>query len=362
MKKIFIAATSQNEGKTTVALGLILNLREYFPKIGFIKPIGQRYLLEQGFQVDEDSVLIEKVCKFTLPLKDTNPIAVERGFTEKYIDTPDPKSITSQILDSYSRISKTSDLVIIEGTGHAGVGSVFDHSNAKVAKLLDAKVIIVSAGGVGRPIDEVALNKALFDAEGADVLGVIVNKIIKTKYDKISSLVGKGLMRLGFQELGSIPFNPLLSAPTIAQIAEEMKLSFLVSQDFKNNLVEKIIIAAMEPHDAFRYIGRNTLMITPGDREDIILAAIESCSIPDTSSYSIAGILLTGGIVPNRNIINLLGKVKIPLLISDQDTYSVASMMGSLHVKLRATDYEKIALVKEMVCKYVDINRIISSI
>ena len=77
MKKIFIAATSQNDGKTTIALGLILNLKEHFPNIGFIKPIGQRYLLEEGIKVDEDSVLIEKVCNFTIPLKDLNPIAVE---------------------------------------------------------------------------------------------------------------------------------------------------------------------------------------------------------------------------------------------------------------------------------------------
>jgi len=171
MKKLFIAATNQNGGKTTVALGLLLNLKNHFKKIGFIKPIGQRYLLEAGYQVDEDSVLIENIFKFSFPLKFLNPIAVERGFTERYIDNPYPEDITSNIVNSYQRIAESSDLVIIEGTGHAGVGSVFDHSNARVAKILDAKVLIISSGGVGKPVDEIVLNKALFDKEGAVLIG-----------------------------------------------------------------------------------------------------------------------------------------------------------------------------------------------
>ena len=57
MKKIFIAATKQNDGKTTISLGLIFNFKDKFKKVAFIKPIGQRYLEEEGVKVDEDSVL-----------------------------------------------------------------------------------------------------------------------------------------------------------------------------------------------------------------------------------------------------------------------------------------------------------------
>ena len=362
MKKIFIAATNQNGGKTTVALGLLLNLKNHFKRIGFIKPIGQRYLFEEGYQVDEDSVLIEKVFKFTFPLKLLNPIAVERGFTERYIENPYPAEITSKIVESYERIADSSDLVIIEGTGHAGVGSVFDHSNARVAKILDAKVLIVSSGGVGRPIDEIVLNKALFDKEGADVIGAVVNKVLKKKYEKISSLVSKGLNRLGVDELGTIPYNPILSAPTIEQISDEMELNFISSIERKGNTVEKVIIAAMESQDAFRYVERNTLIITPGDREDIIIAAIRYCSIPDTNNYSIAGILLTGGILPSKKILNKIEKVGIPLLTSEDDTYTVASAIYDLNVKLRPTDYDKIKLVKEIIGRYVNLEKILNSI
>ena len=231
MKKVFIAATKQNDGKTTVSLGLIRNFQERFKKVAFIKPIGQRYLEEEGLKIDEDSILIEKVCGIKCGLKDMSPIAVEKGFTEKYIAKPDKQSITKQIRESFKKVSKGQDLVIVEGTGHAGVGSVFDHSNATVAKLLDAKVIIISSGGVGRPIDEVVLNKALFEKEGVKVLGVIVNKVLPEKYDKISSLVRKGLERKGINVLGVLPYNPMLSQPTIGQIVEETGFEVLCGKE-----------------------------------------------------------------------------------------------------------------------------------
>ena len=82
MKKIFIAATRQNEGKTTVSLGLIFNLQQRFKKVAFIKPIGQRYLQEEGFKIDEDSVLIEKVlasCRPKAGIKDMSPVAMEKA-------------------------------------------------------------------------------------------------------------------------------------------------------------------------------------------------------------------------------------------------------------------------------------------
>ena len=142
MKKVFIAATKQNDGKTTVALGLIFSFLKTFKQVGFIKPVGQRYLEESGFKVDEDSILVEESLKpygIKYKLKDMSPVAVEKGFTENYILKPGRQAITRQIRDSFRRIAQGQDLTVIEGTGHAGVGSVFDHSNAAVAKILGQK-------------------------------------------------------------------------------------------------------------------------------------------------------------------------------------------------------------------------------
>ncbi len=362
MRKIFIAATKQNDGKTTVSLGIIRNLQQKFGKVGFIKPIGQRYLEEEGLKIDEDSILIEEVCGIKCGLKDMSPIAVEKGFTEKYIAKPDKNNISKQIQDSFRRISKNQELVVIEGTGHAGVGSVFDHSNATVAKLLGSKVIIISSGGVGRPIDEIILNKALFEKEGVKVLGVIVNKVLPGKFEKINRLVRKGLERKGVDVLGVLPYDPMLARPSIEQILGETDFEVLCGEQYLERSVAKVIVAAMEPRDAERYITEDTLMITPGDREDMINIALNCFRDSGSKKLKICGIVLTCGITPQGPVMDLLVKAEIPVLLADSDTYDVATCVHDLTVKIRPCDTEKINAVVKLMKENVDFNKILKGI
>lgn len=362
MKKIFIAATKQNDGKTTVSLGLISALKKRFSKIGFIKPIGQRYLEEEGLKVDEDSVLIEKVCGIKCGLKDMSPIAVERGFTEEYILRPDKNSLTEQIKESFSRVAKDKDLVIIEGTGHAGVGSVFDHSNAFVAKLLEAKVLLISSGGIGRPIDEIMLNLALFQKEGVELIGAVINKVHPEKYDKVNRLVRLGLSRKGIEVLGVLPYEPILTAPTISQILEETDFQLLSGEKSLDNSVKKILVGAMEPHEALNYIEEGCLIITPGDREDIILTAMSFHLAGVKAGIKISGIVLSGGIVPHKTIMDLTLKTDLPVLLAKDDTYSVATCIHDLIVKIRPQDTQKVNAAIKLVEDYVDIKRILERI
>lgn len=362
MRRIFIAATKQNDGKTTVSLGLIRNFQERFKKVGFIKPIGQRYLEEEGLKIDEDSLLIEEVCGIKCGLKDMSPIAVEKGFTEKYISRPEKKSISRQIRDSFRRVSKGNDLVIVEGTGHAGVGSVFDHSNASVARLVGSKVIIISSGGIGRPIDEIILNKALFEKEGVKVLGVIINKVLPGKFDKINRLVRRGLERQGIKVLGVIPYNPMLSRPTIEQIYEETDFELISGKDYLERPVSQVIVGAMEPEDALRYISDGCLVITPGDRKDMLMVALRSFRSSDDERLKVGGIILSCGIMPDPQVMSLLNKANIPVLAAKYDTYEVATTIHDLTVKIRPNDEEKIKAVVNLIKDNVDLDKILKGI
>ncbi len=362
MRKIFIAATKQNDGKTTVSLGLIRNFQKIFKKVGFIKPIVQRYLEEEGLKIDEDSVLIEEVCGIRCGLKDMSPIAVEKGFTEKYIAKPDKQSISRKIRDSFRRVSRGQNLVIVEGTGHAGVGSVFDHSNATVAKLLGSKAILISSGGVGRPIDEIILNKALFEREGVKLLGVIINKVLPDKFEKINNLVRQGLRRKGVDVLGVVPYDPMLSRPTIEQILEETDFKILSGKEYLESSVSQVIVGAMEPDDAVKYISEDSLMITPGDREDMIMMVL-SCFRPGPEKkLKVCGIVLSGGITPEQPIMNLLYKAEIPVLLAKSDTYDVATTIHDLTVKIRPRDKDKINAVVKLIQDHVDLGRILKGI
>lgn len=361
-KRIFIAATRQNDGKTTISLGIVSAFKRKIRKVGFIKPIGQRYLIEGGYKVDEDSVLIERVCNINCKLKDMSPIAIERGFTERYILKADRAALGRQIKQSFERVAKGKDMVVIEGTGHAGVGSVFDWSNAQVARFLNSKVLLVCDGGIGRPIDEIMLNKALFDSEDVELLGVIVNKVHPEKYKKINRMVRLGLARKGVRVFGVIPYTTMLSKPTLRHIVSEMGAEILSGGENLGNVINKVLVGAMEPHNALNYIDENCLLITPGDRDDMILTAMSSHLSCARDGVKIAGIILTGGLVPNKAVMKLIKGVDIPVLLLKDDTYKVASDIHDLIVKVQPQDKEKINTIGKLIEKYVDVEGILRKI
>jgi BioD-like phosphotransacetylase family protein len=361
-KRIFIAATQQNDGKTTVSLGLMAAFRKRFKRISFIKPVGQRYVVEQGYKVEEDSVLIERIFGIDCSLKDTSPVAIEKGFTEWYIRKGKPRPIGEQIKESYRRVARNKGLVVIEGTGHAGVGSCFDWCNSRVAKLLRSKVILVTSGGIGRPIDEIMLNKALFDKEGVELIGVIVNKVIPEKYDKINKFVRMGFERKKINVLGVLPYKPFLSAPTVKQICEELETQIVIGKSNSSNIIEHIVIGAMEPHEALKHIKEKCLIITSGDREDIILAALSSQLCNIVAKSTISGFVLTGGLRPHSSIIELVKSTNIPVMFVSDDTYTTAKKIHDRTIKIQPEDKEKINIVSQMLEKYVDVDKILKKI
>src|ERR1700734_2141423 len=190
--RVFIAATRQNDGKTTTSLGLIAALQKHFPRVGYIKPVGQRFVEIESEKIDEDSVLMDSIYRINTPLVDMRPIAVEPDFTRKYLQAANNEALVKRIQKSFDRVAWEKDFVLCEGSGHAGVGSVFDLSNAQVAKILGAKVVIVSQGGIGKPIDEVYLNQAVFEREGVEVIGVILNKVTPDKLDYVTEFARRG--------------------------------------------------------------------------------------------------------------------------------------------------------------------------
>src|SRR3954469_12731674 len=200
--RVFIAATRQNDGKTTVSLGLIAALQRRYPRVGYIKPVGQRFVEIEEQKIDEDTVLMDSIYRLNCPLVDMSPIAVEPDFTRKYLQSSNNEALVKKIQNAFDRVAWEKEFVLCEGSGHAGVGSVFDLSNAQVARILGAKVIIVTQGGIGRPIDEVCLNQALFEKEGVEIIGVIINKVLGTKVDYISDFARRGFKRKGKKQFG----------------------------------------------------------------------------------------------------------------------------------------------------------------
>lgn len=361
MKKVFIAATQQNDGKTTVSLGLIAALQNRGLRVGFIKPVGQRYLEVDGQKLDEDAVLVAGAAGLEAELTAMSPVAVESHFTREYIDRPAPHDLLCRIDDAFQRAAHDKDFVIIEGTGHAGVGSCFDLSNARVARHLDCGVILVSGGGIGRPIDEIMLNRALFAAHDVPVIGAIINRAIPEKLEMIRDYVGRGLGRLGVSLLGVIPLRPRLSSPTVRQVLEELRGELLNGAESLDEHIDRCVIGAMSPHHALHYFGRGVLAIVPGDREDLVLAAMSSCLVGVGKAYCVSGIVLTGGVRPHATVMRLIRRTQMPVILVDEASYEVASRVHDFTVKIQPSDVEKIQLARRLVERYVDIDAILEA-
>ncbi len=361
--RIFVAATEQDTGKTTTSLGLYGVLRKRFPKIGFIKPVGQRFTEVDGVRIDEDSVLIRDTYGTDTPIADMSPIAVEPDFTRRYIEKANNDFLVKRIQNSFDRATWEKEFAIIEGTGHAGVGSVFDLSNAHVAKLLGAKVLLVTPGGIGRPIDEAALNKALFDSMGVEVVGVVMNKVVPSKIDYISDFAKRGFARLGLELLGVIPQERLLAEPTLADIRSKIRGEFLSGEDAVRRRVATVMIGAMRPTNVLSRLEERTLLVTPGDREDIILAAHSEAEQQGADGgHSIAGLVLSESLRPTGPVANIIANSSLPVIASPMDSYTIASRINSMTVKTLPGDSDKISRIQELVSEHVDVDRLLAKI
>jgi BioD-like phosphotransacetylase family protein len=362
-KRIFVAATRMNDGKTTTCLGLFAALQSLYPRVGFIKPVGQRFVNIQGVQVDEDSYLFDTIYNVHVPLESMSPVTIDGTFTRRFLKQPNTMlaELEDKICRAFDRVSWEKDFTLIEGTGHAGVGSVFDLSNARVAKLLKAKVVIVTPGGIGRPIDEIALNKALFDKAGVEVVGAILNKVEADKIGLIQEYAGLGLQRLGVPLLGVLPIQRMLSRPSLTQIAEEIEGHWLNGKATAGKQrADRVVVGAMTAKSVVDYLLPGVVIITPGDRDDIILAAISSARI--SGERTIAGLILTDDTPPHPKLLELLAQTDIPVIAAKGESYTITSKINDMTVKTQPQDTDKIPVIKKLITEHVDLDRILKTL
>ena len=358
-KRIFIAATRMNDGKTTTSLGLYSALDQSQKKIGFIKPVGQRFVDIDGEKIDEDCLLLDKTFNVATPMQAMSPIVVDKDFTKNYLDNPSDTHphLINNLCRAFDRAAYQKDYIIIEGTGHAGVGSVFNLSNAEVAKTLDAKAIIIASGGIGRPIDEIALNQALFAKAGVDIIGVIINKVEPDKMDFIKHYCGIALKRMNLNLLGCLPVREQLRMPSLSQIFSEINGQWINEICYtESKIIKNVIIGAKAADGIINEIKEGTLIITPRDREDIIESLIDHNS--QRQNNELSGVILTNGIIPKAALLEKIQTSNIPFILSDEDSFSVTTRINKMTIKTQPKDCDKISIIKEIAKNNLDLKEI----
>jgi BioD-like phosphotransacetylase family protein len=365
VRQLYLAATGQNRGKTTAALGLLDGFIRRGLRTGFMKPVGQRTVIDDGEPADEDAVLMKAVFGLPEAYRCMSPVHIPRGFTKSYIAGEVVEDLGQRVRDAHASFDDH-DIVLIEGTGHAGVGAVIGLSNAAVAAMLGTPAVIVSEGGVGRPIDEIVLNAALFARHGVEVAGAIVNKVNLDAQPRLGSVLERGLAPYGIPLLGVLPVKPILSNPTLGMILEGVRGETLHAGPDLDRVIDGVAIGAMEPGHMLERVGPDTLVIVPGDREDVILTITsrQGAAGPDGKRPSGAaglGLVLTGGYRPRESVLDAIRAADLFATLVAEDTYGVASEVHDLLVKTHAADRDKIALIKTVVAENLDIDRFLAA-
>ncbi|MEP7040810.1 MAG: AAA family ATPase [Chloroflexota bacterium] len=356
-QRVFLAATGQNRGKTTASLGLTAAIIARGSRTGFIKPVGQRYVVVEGTRADEDAVLMKAVFALPDALDDMSPVTLPRHFTTDYIMGKVDGDLEREVTEAATRVGMEKDLLVIEGTGHAGVGAVVGLSNARVAALLEAPVVIVSEGGVGRPIDEIVLNHALFEREGVRVVGAMVNKVDVESHPHLPEVLRRGLGQHGIELLGCIPYSDLLANPSLELIATHLDGELLAGEATPGRTIGHVAIGAMRAEHAAGLIRDRTLLITPGDRDDMIEMALQ---LNTKAEGQVSGIILTGGFSPADAILAALRSARLFSYLVTSDTYRTAQAVDEILVKTHPTDTDKIDTIIQLVDRSLDIDHFLA--
>lgn len=351
-----MAATSQHVGKTTSTLGLVAAFMKKGQKVGYCKPVGQRSLNFQDLEVDKDAVLFSDLMKFQLSSDIHSPVILGKGATAAFINDPHKFNYTERVEFAAQQLAANNELVIYEGTGHPGVGSIVDLSNADVAKMVDAGVVMIVEGGIGSTIDMLSLCLAKFQMLDIPIFGVIINKVKPDKIDKVKKYVGKYLEGLGLPLLGVIPYDKSLAFPLMKTIAKAINGIVIHNEDKLRNKVEDTLAGSLIDLEDLKS-SKDLLLVVSAQKIGEAISKIHSISTMVGMDHSpLSGIVATGHGSIDGSCLEYIQQHRIPVVRTSLDTYGSVVKISRLEVKINLSTPWKVTRAIELIEKNVDID------
>jgi phosphate acetyltransferase len=351
-KSIFIATTEPYSGKSLVALGIVNMLAGKTKRIGYFKPIINVDPLEGK------DLHIETVIKyFDLDIQYEDTYAFTRQQAMREIENDGSGTMMNTIIKKFKKIEEAYDFTVIEGSDFLGEGTAFEfEQNLSIAKNLAAPVIIVTSGerkSTGEVVSEVMNVLRNFQSREVQVLAVVVNKINPEQADDVKQILSHQLTNGTI--LAVIAANKALASPSMKELHESLGGRLLFGEDQLTNQVYNFVTGAMNVPNFLNHIKENIVIVTPGDRGDMILAALQANL--STSYPKVAGIVLTAGYEPEEPIMRLLTGLKtvIPIILVEAGTFETITKIGAIKSKITADDTKKIQLVLSIFEKSVDV-------
>ena len=353
---LYITSTEAYSGKSVICLGVMEMLMRMIDKVAFFRPIIQSNdCATDPCVIDHDINLIAEHFKLDIPVHDM--YAFTAAESEMMWSMGRRSELVEQILAKNSKLEENFDFVLYEGTDFVHSTSAFEFDiNSELAKLFQAPVLLV-ANAHNKSVDETARAVELsFDSlrtRGCEVVATIVNRVRPGEQDVIIKTIKQ--MRFAKNQLVyAVPNRRTLSLPTVGEVAKSLGAKVLYGHEHLNRNVHSFTVAAMQMHNFLQRINHGTLVITSGDRADVLVASLASLS--SQAMPKIAGIILTGGLLPEEPIRELITGFSrmAPVLSVAENTYPTAIKVEAVCAKLAPSDDRKIARALAVFEKSVD--------
>ncbi len=354
-KAVYIATSESNSGKSIVSLGLMSLLLGRTPKVGYFRPI-----IDDVSDGEQDNHIKTIISHFNLKIHHNDAFAYTRSDFVKKRNQGQEGEVLDIIIEKYKQLEKEFDFIIVEGTDFSGEGTAVElDSNILIAKNLGIPTILVSSG-VDKNMDEFIGNLHIaydsFRDKEVEVLAVIANKIQQINIPAVRKGISKHLPNKIMVEV--FPMIDSLNNPTIKEIIKEIDVKLLFGNEQINNPVASFKVGAMQLRNHLMHLEEDCLVITPGDRADIILGALQANI---SSNYpKISGIVLTGGIKPEEPILQLIKGLEqqIPIMLSDEATFEITNKIGAINSHIYADNKSRILKSIDTFEKNFDIDQL----
>ncbi len=352
-KTIFIATTEPYSGKSIIAIGIVNMLLAKARKVGYFKPI-----ITDDPKGKKDVDIETIVHHFGLPIAYEDTYAFTRQQALRQMEGENRGDLINTVIRKVKKLEETYDFIVIEGSDYLGEGTAFEfETNVNIAKNLNAPVVIVISGEnktTSQIVNTVQAVLRNFKSREVQVLAVVANKIKKNMVDDVQMLLSSQLN--GGTILAVIPEDKNLQNPTMKEIYEQLGGKLLFGEKQLTNQVDNFVTGAMHLPHFLNHIVENVLIVTPGDRGDIIIGAMQaglSVNYP-----KIAGIVLTAGIEPEEPVIRLLDGLQtvLPIISVKEGTFHITALLGSIKSRISSDNTKKIQLAISTFEKYVDVN------
>ncbi len=344
MKSLIVASTREGAGKTSLSIGLAQAVGKRF---GYVKPLGDRPLYRKKRLWDYDAALFSKLLQL-----DQEPETASLGFDHSKLRyMHDRRSVFAALREKLEAAGDEHDVVLIECGKDLSYGASVFLDPLTISHETGHPVVIVAGGSENTIADDLAFVKRFVGTDEANVAGVIINKVVHLDDFRESHL--PEIEKLGIEVLGVMPHQEELATRSVSTIADRLFARVLAGENGLGRTIRNVAVGAMSVDAAMSdalITAPDKLVITSGDRSDMILAAIDAGGT--------SAIVLTNNIVPPANVISRATEAGIPLLLVPGDTYAIALQVEHIEPLLTAEDESKITLLRDLVVEHLRVQAI----